>query len=452
MKTKTVAFTFSMFLLFSLSTNAQEKDEYGKYGKDSAECVKNLSVYGEYFKQDLYKEAYNPWKWVFENCPKASENTYIRGAKMIEEKISKAKDKNLKSKLVDTLLMIYDQRIKYYNKKGYVLGRKGIDVMKYQGDLKKAYDILKESIEIEEYKSKGDVLYYCMLAALKMVQKEMAEKALIVETYDFTTELTSKNIKKGRKVKYYSKIEDNIEKMAAPFMGCDDLIEIYSKKFYSSPNDLELVKKITSLLDEKKCTDSELYFTTTKKLNELDPSAESAYLMGKMTLAKEQFNETTTYLKQAAELLQAEFNETQDSSYLDKKAKSYFYLAQAYQGLGQYLTSRSYAYNSLEINEDNAKAYMLIGDLYASSASSCGDNEVTEKVAYWAAVDKYAKARALAKENGEDAIANAASQKIGAYSARFPDKENLFFYNLNPGDTYKVDDCWINETTTVRAR
>lgn len=452
MKTKIIAFAFSMFLLYSLSTNAQEKDKYGKYGKDSAECVKNLSIYGEYFKQDLYKEAYNPWKWVFENCPQASENTYIRGAKMIEEKIAKTKDKKLKSKLVDTLLFIYDKRIEYFNKKGYVLGRKGIDIMKYEGDLQKAYDILKESIEIEGYKTKGDVLYYCMLAALKMVQKEIADKAIIVETYDFTTAITSKNIKKDRKEKYYSKIEESIEKMAAPFMGCDDLIEIYSKKFYSSPNDLELVKKITSLLDEKKCTESELYFTTTKKLNELEPSAESAYLMGKMTLSKEQFNETTTYLKQAVELLQVKFDETQDSSYIDKKAKAYFYLAQAYQGLGQYLTSRSYAYNCLEIDEDNALAYMLIGDLYASSASSCGDNEVTEKVAYWAAVDKYAKARALAKENGDDAIANAASQKIGAYSARFPGKENLFFYNLNPGDTYKVDGCWINETTTVRAR
>ena len=44
------------------------------------------------------------------------------------------------------------------------------------------------------------------------------------------------------------------------------------------------------------------------------------------------------------------------------------------------------------------KTLPFIGDLYALSANSCGDNDLTKKVAYWAAVDKYKKAKAVDPE------------------------------------------------------
>ena len=82
--------------------------------------------------------------------------------------------------------------------------------------------------------------------------------------------------------------------------------------------------------------------------------------------------------------------------------------------------------------------------MYVATAKECGNNDLTNKVAYWAAVDKYIKAKAV-----DPSVADIARTKINTFSQYFPATETIFFYDLKKGDTYKID-CWINETTKVR--
>ena len=107
--------------------------------------------------------------------------------------------------------------------------------------------------------------------------------------------------------------------------------------------------------------------------------------------------------------------------------------------------SRSYALKALKVRPDEGSPLIIIGDLYAASACDCGDDELTRKVAYWAAVDKYYKAKKI-----DPSLKEIADSRISSYSAHFPKIETIFFENLNVGDTYKVE-CWINETTIIRA-
>ena len=96
---KTFFLALMIGLLSSFSVNAQveEESENGtnagpKYGADSANCVMHISLYREFYKQNNYKDAYQHWRWVFEFCPIASQNTYIDGAKMVSSKIDETKD------------------------------------------------------------------------------------------------------------------------------------------------------------------------------------------------------------------------------------------------------------------------------------------------------------------------------------------------------------------------
>ena len=100
--------------------------------------------------------------------------------------------------------------------------------------------------------------------------------------------------------------------------------------------------------------------------------------------------------------------------------------------------------NKIKAVTKNGKAFILIGDMYAASAKDCGDNDLTNKVAYWVAVDKYYKAKSV-----DPSVAELANTKINTFSQYFPALETIFFYDLKKGDTYTVE-CWINETTTVR--
>jgi tetratricopeptide (TPR) repeat protein len=271
-----------------------------------------------------------------------------------------------------------------------------------------------------------------------MAMKGDTDTAAVVDAYDMLSDYIDINLKRTasneKKYNQWINIQGNIENTFEPFAQCPDLVRIYQQKYDADPDNPELLKKIVKLLDKKKCVEDPLYFETTVSLYELEPSAESAYLIGKMYLKQERYTEAIPYMVAATEM------EDQD-----KVDDAFQFLAQIYRAIDDFPTARQYARKAAEANPEWGEPFMFIGDLYALSAKDCGDNDLTKKVAYWAAVDQYAKAKRVDPE-----LTDAANKKIGIYSAYFPQGELLFFYDLKEGDKYTVG-CWINETTTIRA-
>ena len=113
----------AIIVLIGFGANAQSK-----FGADSVACIENLSLFREYFKQKSYADALNPWRWTFNNCPKSSGNIYKNGPKIIKARMNI--DPENKSAYIDTLMMIFDQRIQYFGKEGYVLGLKGYELIR----------------------------------------------------------------------------------------------------------------------------------------------------------------------------------------------------------------------------------------------------------------------------------------------------------------------------------
>ena len=64
--------------LFSVTTVANPIFSEGKFGTDSIECVKNISVYREFVKQKNYADAVSPWRWAYLNCPKVYQEPLCR--------------------------------------------------------------------------------------------------------------------------------------------------------------------------------------------------------------------------------------------------------------------------------------------------------------------------------------------------------------------------------------
>ncbi len=418
-----------------------------KYGDDSLTCLRNLSLYREFYKQwkasnytsPAVNDAIGSWRWVYANCPQASQNAYLDGLTMMEHFMKNAKSEDTKLQYVDTMMMIYDQRIKYFGREGYVLGRKGSDLMKFAPEeYEKAYHIFKKSIDLRGNKSESFVLVYYFRSILSMVGDQKLEKVVIIETYDQLSNIIDYNIKESQNdpnsLSAWENVKGNVELSFEPYATCDDLIGIYQKKFDETPEDVETLKKITSMLDKKNCTDNDLFFNASVKLNELEPSPNASYLIAKMLIRKEKFDQAIPYLEDA---LKVDDDNT--------KADVFILLSSVYRHNRNYPKARAYAYNALDLRPDEGNAYLLIGDMYAASASDCGDNDLTKKVVYWAAVDKYRQAK-----NVDPRVADIANNRINIYSAQFPVKETIFFYDLTEGDDYTVG-CWINERTTVRA-
>lgn len=434
-------FILTLTTIFVFGQKGVEDGSRFGHGEDSVRCIKNFSLYREYARQKNYNLALDYWIIVYNECPKASKYIYIDGIKMIEANIKSTTDQTEKNVLIDSMMRIYDKRIANYGQKGYVLGDKGVDFIQYSENttenMQTAYNYLKESIELEKYNSRAAQLLTFMQASKSLFSVNALEGGQVVEDYGKISELCDyiiSNQKKGWKNIERAKpsIDQVFETSGAA--TCDDLVPFYADKYAKTPEDIEFLKKSINMLRTTKCNEAKIFYTMIEKLNTLEATAELAYELAKINNQAEKLEVATKYYKQAIEL---EADNMQ-------KARYYIELGEVTRRIGDYPLSRTYALNCLEIDPNNGYAYLLIGNLYAAT-KDCGENDFENKAVYWAAVDKFKKAKAVNPELTEDA-----NKYIEAYEARFPRNENIFMYGHKLGATYTVG-CWINEKTIVRA-
>lgn len=407
---------------------------------DSLQCREQFSLYREYYKINLFTHALPHWRYIFANCPTSSQNTYIDGIKMMNTFIEEAKDPQSREQLIDTLMMVYDQRIQHYGREGYVLGRKSIDAITLRPDaLETVYPWFNRSVELQGNASEGPVLVYFLTTAIQLSNKGAIEKAEIFTTYDKVISIADYNLTNATDDKAksaWSNIKASIETIIEPHASCDDLVAIYDKKFTQTPDDIALLKNITNMLERRNCTSTgDLFYKATANLHKLEPGAQSAYLMGRLSIQNNQLTKAAEYMQEASEL----FTETED------KIKALYVLAGIHSNSKNYTQSRNTAYKILQLNPNEGKAYILIGDLYAMSASNCKEDDLDGKTVFWAAIDKYIKARQV-----DNTVEEQANSKINQYSQYFPPSSDLFFRDMEAGANYTVG-CWINENTIIRA-
>ncbi len=435
----------SVILLFAVLLNvqssfAQAAYNFGETPADSTECVKNYSLYNEYFKQKEYKQAIIPLQQVLNFCPKLHKSIYVNGGKAYKALIKAETDDAKKQELVDAMLSLLDLREKNFGEEGYVLGKKGVTLYKYNkaDSLEEAYKLLSKAYEMEADDSDPNAIYYYYksLFSLYAKTKDVAYKQELLTVYDKLSTTLDNNLSDEEKSESsksgYQKVYDEIDKIFSKVASCEDLNELYSKKYEAEPNNEALLKTITKILDKKGCTDSELFFKAASTLHKANPSYESSVALG--VNQKDNCAKAAPFFIQAAELATTSEN----------KIKAFMNASKCYLKTGQYSSSRTYANKALELNPNLGEAYIVIGTAYAASAGQCGDNNCTKKSAYWVAIDKFYKAKSV-----DESVAAEATKNINKYSAYFPSKEDCFFHNITEGSSYTVG-CWINESTKVR--
>ena len=100
-----------VLLAFAMSAFGLKVSAQGKYGADSAECIKYLSYYQEYYKQKNYDEAVPSWRKAIKLCPPtASQNMLLNGMTLLGREINKTKDAAQRKAMVASLLLLNDLR------------------------------------------------------------------------------------------------------------------------------------------------------------------------------------------------------------------------------------------------------------------------------------------------------------------------------------------------------
>lgn len=445
---KTVKFRsiiiFALAMLITAPAFSQKGIEDGsKYGQgeDSINCLMNLSLYREFFKHNNYNDAIISWRKVFNECPASSENLYVDGVKMYKKFHSDQKNPELAESLIDTLMLIYDRRIEYFNDEANVLGRKATDLLRYRKDdiesVNDAYQMLGKSIKLDSEEARDAILILFINASVSLNKAGMVEQNQTIDDYFIASEIIDNQLTKNpndRRMQAAKKSVDDFM-LGEGILTCEALNRYYEPKFEANKTDEAFLNKMIDFYYASGCDRSDMYAAASEQFYAINPTHESAYKLARLFVAKDEYQKAVKYYEEAT-------NGGADSEML---AQYFYELAQVTRVLGNTCKSIEYAREAVKNNPNLGAAYIMLGDAYIESRTSLGD-DFEQRTAFWAAADKYTMAK-----NMDATTAAEANKRINDYASQYPDGEACFFRTLKEGDSYLVKGC-INEYTTVRPR
>lgn len=421
-------------------------------GEDSVRCITNISLFTPYAKAGNFKDAYEFWKIVYDECPAATKDIYLYGVRIVGWQIANEKDPAKRAALINDLMAVYDKRVKYFGNdrkygKDWIVSRKAQDYLQYTGknaDYNLVYGWLKEVMD--EFGEKTEALA-ASLFTFSSLQKMLADpnqKEQYIQDYlkasaVLDTQLKAAQAANNQKEEkalttYKSSIDNGFANSGAA--DCETLQNMYAQKVEENKDNLDYLKEVISLLKRVRCQEIEAYFAASGYAYQKEPSAEAAVGLGKQAVKAKNYETAIKYFEEAANL------ETDATA----KADDYYLIALLTFEQNSYSKARQYCQKALEANPNYGSAYLLIGKMYASTAKSVypGDG-VLARAVYYAAIDKFEKAKQV-----DSAVAEEANSLIGAYRAHLPSTEEIFMHpDLEKGKQFSIGG-WIGERTTIR--
>jgi tetratricopeptide (TPR) repeat protein len=493
MKTKKTVLALGLFLFLGLTLSIYAQD---KYGSEPEKCKTNLSLFHEAAKMKNYKAAYEPWKWCLENCPESSKVIYSSGLKMAEAKYNKfagelipSKGKKIVTndhifkvdrqyfdvslankaellKIASEIDHIYNMRIKYFPDNlgkvysdwaNFLFKRAVVEGIPQKDNI---FDKLGKSFKADptgmSVKNLGKYFQ-----TLTDINKDINPQ-FVFDSYDDITEavgskmdkyskeldalnakeasgktLSSKDKKKkhAREVNLNAlgQVEGYLDNALSEVATCERLIPLYKDNFEKNKTNVKWLKRAVSRLNYKECTDNEMYPIMVEAYVNAAPSSDAYVFYAGILMDKNETNKAIEYFNKAINLESDKY----------KKAKYYYRVALIFKKKGSRSKAREYARKALKERPSMGSAYLLISNLYAASANTCGTDEISKRMVYVAAADKARKAKFV-----DPGITATANKYIKSYMASAPSKKLIFTEGLTSGGTHKIG-CWINETVRI---
>ncbi len=436
MKTNILLFFSFIFLMAGTGMASAQ----GKYGADSAECIKYLSYYNEYYKQKNYADAIPNWRKAYKLCPPTANQTMlINGTALYRRLISENRNNAIYvESLIDTLLTLHDIRAEYYPKYAVTArNNKGLDMINYvKNDPQRLYEEFKVIIEQNQEDVKPQILLFQLNTACQLYQNGTVLPEDVMNEYNNVMNL----LDRMKQTPDIEKIRTDCESIfiASNVASCDNLIALFTPRYEAAPDSLQLVSNIVRMLSSTEgCTDNDLFMNASISMHQLDPSYTSAYFLYRLYSNKGDVDNALKYIEEA-------ISYPESDNALDAE---YYYEAAAF----AFKSSRNsnaftYALKAVELDSSYAgKAYMLIGTIWGSLV--CQGNEIERRAPYWVAVDYLTKAK-----NADASLAEEANKMIAQYRQYYPQAAEAFMYDIVDGESYTVSCGGMRAVTTVRTQ
>ncbi len=444
MKKVLLLISFAIMAVCSANLSAQTPND--KYGPNSAECLKYISYYEEYYKQKNYDSALPNWRKAYELCPVTSRYKILQDGTTLMKYLIKKNELNpaYKEKLVDSLMTIYHKRIEYWPKyKTNSLNYYATDMYNYLQD--KPQELFKGLNDvIGQLGAKTDLKTFplYMKVACDLYKEGNLEVEDVLGVYENSMKYLGEVVTEGNEIKQrlVEKTSDDVDAIfgASGVADSDNLVAIYAPKFEADPEKVELEKSIASKLAKTEGgTDTDLFMSTMTLWYSKEPSANAAYMLFKLNSSRGVAEAAYKYMEEAI---------NSEDSDIDTDAEYYFELAAFAFKSGNSAKASEAAGKAAEISDVvDGKAYMLMGTIWSSVV--CPGNEIEQRAKYWVATDYMNKAKSADASLTEDC-----NNYISQFKVYYPQTAEAFMYDVTDGQSYTVSCAGMRATTTVRTQ
>ncbi len=431
--------------LFACSAMAQDFSDpkYAIWGDTPEERQQNI-LNSNFLKESCdnkdYDAAAHYLKELLDKCPKASENTFVRGTTLYKNKINRAKTLAEKNMYIDSLMLIYDLRVEYFGdhpKRGtaYILDRKAREYLTYKpNDRAGIRGAFREALEAGGDNSDPEtvVAYFSNLCDDYKNTDEVMPDEVLAE-YERLEPFFAKHPEASE---YKSQFDAAFGLSGAA--SCENLEKLYRAKLEAAPEDEALLAQAVGMMSRAKC-DGDFYFSIAEKYYEVKPSSETAMFLAQAFQNKGDYAKANTYLNESLAVEQ------------DPAERQKLLVRIALVGLvaNNISDAAAAARQARDLNPEDGVPYFVLAQCYASSAAACGG--FAGQATFWAAYDTMAKAVELLPSDSE--YIEHAKTSLSAFRNRFPSSEECFFNELQEGARYTVN-CGTAAgiSTTVRPR
>ena len=445
----------------------------------------NNSLYNDYFpKGGTAKplEAYEPWKALYDAVPNFNLALYLNGEKILVAKCDQAKkggnaaDQQRYAKELEKLM---DDRIA----NGFATKTVPAEAIQLKKvDYYKKYDA--DASDKSVYEQYGDILknfrggaqpYYIgqwCNGSLKLAKNGTQSSQQYIEDYMKSTEYLDEAL--DRYVLRYT--DDTTKVVAARAAGQDTtklfkaanvtkglmndarnykmaltngfatsgyadvntLVEIFTPQVEDKKTDLAFLNNVSKLLGRSaEGRETDLYTHVADYSYQIQPSMEAAKGLAKAALKQKDYDRAIQYYEEALER----------AIQPDDKTEILMYEAAIYQQENNKSKAREVLRKSLSIDPDQDTPHVMIANMYAQSANSCGEEKAALKsLVYVAAYQEMQQAVAHAATDEKKA---AYQRTMATYKGAFPAKGDLFMQaGKTPGQSHTLGG-WMGVTVTI---
>jgi hypothetical protein len=465
----------TLFIISSLMATGLSAQCASWIGSPNMDEAENAHViYRPYVKNKDFKGALEHWQLAYDLAPAADgkrDDHFRDGIAIYRDFLLNATEEDKKTEYKAKIMELYETgaeciangAITYKNctdqkcrdeRLGIFKGRQGVDMYYYINPPRaESFEVFKEAIRLAGNASSYTILKPCTDIIVSMYLRKTITEETARNYMKYLADIIDHNVATNPKYAKYYEYEESlmnveIAKIEKMIYDCSYFVDKMMPKYEENPTDPENLKVIIVTLKRQGCVAGDPFLDKVEaEYGEIAKSVNDS-LQQIFEAAHPEFTAKACYDEGDWNCAIAKYKEAIEMEEdPETKASYHFSIASIqYRKKNEFNRARTSALKAANLRKGWGRPYMLIGDMYAKSSRTCGDDAYTRGLAVLAAIDKWSYAKKV-----DSSVAEEANRNIAKFNKYIPPKDDAFMQSKKEGDMEKVG-CWIGETVRLRVK